>query len=234
MDREDRPQSFAGEGRGSEDPLPGLGRRVLDAFFSPGRLAEALARNPVWGAALGIVLLLGTIQLLLIPAEIWDQYIREAALERGGEVPPWMGTFMRYFRVVGAPVAITIYIFVKGGFTALLFAFVLGDDGRFRQYLAMVVHSQLVPMAISVLLVYPRIVTGNVELTLNVGSFFFFLPEGYWTRMLGALDLTQLWAWIIVAHGAHAIDPRRSLKSGSLVLLAWAVFVAMLLGFLPR
>lgn len=210
--------------------LPG---RLIQTVFSPGRLGEELARRPVWGGALAVVVLLGMLQMLLIPAELWEELMREATLERGGEVPPWMGTFMRYFRVVGAPVAMTIYIVVKGGLTALIFAFVLGDEGRFRQYVSVVAHSQVVPAAIGLLLVYPRVLTGNVEMTLNAGVFFSFLPEGYPLRLFTALDLTQLWAWVIVAHGAHAIDTRRSLTSAVTVVMVWAVVVAALVALLP-
>lgn len=217
----------------AQPSIPALPRRVLDTFFSPGKLAEALAQKPLWAGALLLGMVLGGLQFVLIPAEVWDQLMRDAALEGGSEVPEWMGTFMWYFRVIGAPVGIAVYVFLKGGITALVFSFVLGDGGRFRQYLSVVAHSQLVPLGVGLLLVYPRVVTGDIQLTLSVGSFFFFLPDGYWLKALTLMDLTQLWAWLIVAQGAHAIDARRSFMSAALVLMGWAVLVAMLLALLP-
>ena len=214
-------------------PFPSLPRRALQAFVSPDKLGEALARNPVWAGALLAATLVGALQFFLIPEEIWDQMMREAALEGGGEPPEWIGSFMRYFRIFGAPIGIAVYMFVKSGLTALIFAFVLGDEGRYRQYLSLVVHSQLVPLLVGLLLVYPRVITGNVQLTLNVGSFFFFLPDGYLLKALTMLDLTQLWAWLIIAQGVHSIDPKRSFKSAAIVLMGWAILVAFGLALLP-
>ena len=67
--------------------IPGLARRALDTFFSPGKVAEALAQKPVWAGALILGGLLVILQTALIPVEVWEATFREAALERGGDVP---------------------------------------------------------------------------------------------------------------------------------------------------
>ena len=218
-------------------PIPGLHRRFLDTFFSPGKLAEDLARNPVWAAALLVGGLLIALQTLLIPVEIWESMFREAALQRGGDVPEGMqigATVMRISAVVGGVIFWFVFSFLMAGITTLVFAFVLGDEGRYRQYLAVLGHAWLIPALVGLAMVPLRISESNPQLTLNLGSFFFFLPDGYVFKVLTMLDLSQLWAWLVIAQGVHAIDPRRSFKSAVIILFGFALAMAMIFApFVP-
>lgn len=212
-------------------PHPGLAKRLMDAFVSPGRMAEALARNPTWAAALVVGAVLIIAQTLLIPADIWEAVFREAALQRGSDVPEGFamgGTFMRLSAVIGGGIMWFVFAFLMAGITTLIFAFILGDEGRYRQYLAVLAHAWVIPATVGVLLVPLKIMSENPQLTLNLGSFFFFLPSGYFLKVLTALDLSQIWAWLILAQGAHAIDSRRSFRSAAMILLGLALVMAMI------
>jgi hypothetical protein len=87
----------------------------------------------------------------------------------------------------------------------------------------------LIALLVGLLLTPLRISTGNAQFTLNMASFAFFLPEGYFLNVLQALDLTQIWSTLVIAQGAHAIDKRRSFKSAATILMVILVSFAMLI-----
>jgi hypothetical protein len=212
-------------------PLPSFPARVIQTFFSPGDLTVALAKNPAWGAALfvGAVLLIG--QTALIPAEVWEGMFRETMLRQGQEMPANFGsagTFMRISAVVGGGIGYLLMTLLFAGLTTLIFAFILGDEGKFRQYLAIMAHAWLIPAVIGFALLPLKISQENPQFTLNLGTFFFFLPEGYFLKVLTMLDLSQAWAWLVLAQGAHAIAPRRSFGSAATILMVLMVAMAML------
>jgi hypothetical protein len=221
------------EGTGSASAPASLGRRLADLLLRPSSLAQELAEHPVWGGAFLLAVALGTLQLILIPEELWDTVMQEAAIQQGREMPDWLPAFMRWFRIFGAPVGMTIYIFVKSAVVTVLFTFVLGDEGKFKRYLSVVTHSQLIPVAVGMLLTPLRIAAGDAQLRLTMASFFPFLDGGYPFRVLNTLDLTQLWAWVIVAFGASAIG-KRTLESSLWTVFVWAMLLALVFGFFPQ
>jgi hypothetical protein len=91
-------------------------------------------------------------------------------------------------------------------------------------------HAWFIAAVFALALTPLRISTGNPQFTVNLASFFFFLPEGYLLNVLRALDLSQIWSTLVFAQGAHAIDSRRSFGSaagvGLTVVLAFALIVA--------
>lgn len=210
--------------------------RVLQTFFDPGALTAALTQRPAWAAAviLGAVLVLA--QTLLIPAEVWEAMMRETMLRQGREMPEGfsMGAgIMRISAVVFGTLGYFLITFLMAGIVTLVFAFVLGDEGKYRQYLAMVGHAWLIPGFVGLLLVPLKIMQQDPQLTLNVGSFLFFLEEGYLSRAAKMLDLSQAWAWLVVAQGAHTIHPRRSFDSAAATLMVLFVVLALLFALIP-
>lgn len=224
----------APEDRGPE--LPGFASRIVQTFFSPGAVMEALARNPAWAAALLLGAALVLTQTLLIPTDVWQASFREAMVSQGREIPEGFaagGSIMRISAVVMGTVMYAVMAFILAGVVTVIFAFVMGDDGRYTQYLAATAHAWLIPAVVGLALVPLRISQENPQFTLNLGSFLFFLPEGYLTRLGNMLDLSQAWAWLVVAQGAHAIDRRRSFGSAAAVLMVLFLAMAMLFALLP-
>ncbi len=214
----------------SEVPLPSFPRRVVDTFVAPGRLGDALRDHPVWVAALLTGMVLAVLQMALIPADVWAAMMREMALQGGAKVPEGdaMVGITRIFSVGGAAVGYLIFVPLMAGLLAVLFAFILGDEGSFKQYLAVVAHAQIIPTLFGLLTVPLKIVEKDPRATLSLGTFFYFLPDGYWHRVFSMLDLTQLWAWLVVAAGVHAIDSRRSFKSAATLLIVLQVCIALI------
>jgi len=226
----------AGSGSSTEPALRSFPARILQTFFDPGALTEALARNPAWAAAviLGAVLVVG--QTLLIPAEVWEAMMRETMLRQGREMPEGFtmgGSLMRISALVFGTLGYLLVSFVIAGVVTLVFAFLMGDEGRFRQYLAMMSHAWLIPGIVGLLLLPLKIMQQDPQLTLNVGSFLYFLGEGYLARVAKMLDLAQAWAWLVVAQGAHAIYPRRSFASAATVVMVLFVITALLFALIP-
>lgn len=223
------------------DPGPALAAfpmRVVQTFFSPGKLSEALAARPVWGLALILGAVLVALQSALIPLEVWESMFRETMIQRGQEVPEGMSgggvAIMRISALVAGPIMYCVMTFLFAGVATLIFSFVLGDEGRYKQYLATMSHALLIPSFIGLLLVPLRIAEQNPQLTLNLGSFLFFLPEGYLLKVMTMLDLSQFWAWAVVGLGAHAIDPRRSVGSAIAILIGLSVVMALIFAnFVP-
>jgi len=221
----------------TDTTLPPLPRRLLDTIFSPGKMVAEVAEHPRWLGALLVSIVLVTLSTALIPPEILAEVQRRAALERGIEMPEMSDrvlTVIRIFSIVGPLLGFALIAFLMSGIYTLIFAFVLGDEGTFKQYLAIFAHASFVSAVMTLPLTPLRIATRNPQFNLSVGSFFVFLEPGYLLNVLRLLDLTQIWAALIVALGAHAIDPRRSFGSAAAILLCLTLAVALVFArFLP-
>ena len=224
-----------GEALEAEPPeIPSLPRRLLDVFFNPGRVMETVAKHPVWAGALLVGVLLVTLQTALIPFDLIMAAQRQAVLESGRDMPEMPETLINIMRFVTpalAAIGVSLLTFIAAGLYWLIFAFVLGDEGRYRQYLAVGAHALFVPTVIGVALVPLKIMTGDPQATLNLGLFLFFFSGGYWADAFRLMDLTGIWSALIVAQGAHSIDPRRSFGSAAAIMigitLAFALIIAM-------
>jgi len=215
-----------------ETRMPGLAMRLVAVFFSPGRLMEQLAERPKWIGALIVGGVVVGLTMAVIPVDLFLAANREVALQRGAEFPELGERAIRAMRIV-IPVTsvITTMLFsaIFAGLYTIIFAFILGDEGRYAQYLAVVTHAWFIALVVGLLLTPLRISSGNAQLTLNMASFAFFLPEGYFLNVLQALDLTQIWSTLVIAQGAHAIDRRRSFKSAATILMVILLCFALLL-----
>ena len=213
--------------------IPGIHRRFVDTFFSPSKMNAYLAAEPRWVVALVVSVALMGLQVALIPSEVWESLIREQSLAQGGTplpMPDWVTDWMGILAAVGAAMTTAIAIPIGAGFLTVIFAFVLGDEGSYRQYLAVTAHSFFIPALVGLLIIPLKIATQDPQLTLNLGSFFFFLPSGYWLGVLTAMDLTQIWSSLVIAQGAHCIDKRRSFRSAVVILLSLMFAMALIVG----
>jgi hypothetical protein len=228
------PEEASAPGEGAPPPLP---RRLLLAFVSPGEMARVVAAHPRWLGALLVCLVLVGLATWLLPAELFAEAQRRAALQRGVDFPPLTERALRTFHafaVVGGTVGFALFSFILSGLYSLIFAFVLGDEGRFTQYLAVFAHASIIPALLSLPLVPLRIATGDVQFNLSLASFAFFLPGGYLFNVLRMMDLTQIWSTLVVALGVRAIDRRRSFGSAAAILLGIQLAFALVIArFIP-
>jgi hypothetical protein len=219
------------------EATPSLPRRLLDTFFSPTRMTSVVARDPRWLGALLVVMALIALSSSLLPPEMFAEVQRRAALQRGVEMPPMSDDALRVIRIfsiLGGPVVVAIFSFIFSALYTFIFVFVLGDQGRYRQYLALSAHAAFIPALLSLPLVPLRIQTGDPQFGLNLASFLFFMEPGYLLNVFRFMDLTQLWATAVTAWGVHEIDRRRSFSSAFMILLGFIVAVALVVArFIP-
>lgn len=215
---------------GAESSLPSLPARLLAVFVSPGKLMKQLAEEPKWIGALVVSAVIVGLSVALIPAEVFLETQRRAALERGVDFPAMSDGAINAMQVVIPVTAVlssVLFSFVFAGIYTVIFAFILGDEGGFKQYLAAITHAWFIASLIGLLLTPLRISTGDPQFTLNLASFLFFLPDGYFLNVFRVLDLSQLWSTLVIAQGAHAIDKRRSFGSAATILISILVLVAL-------
>ena len=212
-----------------ETDFPGLFSRYFRVFTSPDGLFRALRTRPEWVGAMVLgscLMLAGTV---LIPPELTMATLRERMLETGRANPPGFEDQMAVFRYVGAAAAFvfwSIMLAVFAGVVTVFFAFLLGHEGTYRQYLAVVAHALLIPATATVLLVPLKIAAEDAQLLLSVGAFATFLEAGYLLRFLSFLDLFGLWGWLLVGLGAARIGRKESWVVGAVVLLAIPITMA--------
>ena len=210
-------------------PLPGLPRRVLAVFVSPGALFEQLRDQPAWGGAMLLAVALNLATVSLLPTELFVEQIRSGIEESGvdaSEVPiEMMVTIGRYSAIAVAGVMAAAVAFAVAAIMFVVFATLLGDGGRYRQYLSVSTHALIVSSVGGVLVAPLRILQGDLELMLSVGTFLPFLEDGSLLTFLRMLDLFTIWAVMLAALGVTKIQPGRSWGSAFAVLAGfWIVF----------
>lgn len=207
--------------------------RVFKVFFAPGDLFESLREKPLWGGTLFLCGVLVALSVALIPSEIWIEMLRENAANQGTELLPFLesaGAMFTLFSVLGALVFFCLMAFVMAGIVTLIFGFLLGDEGKFVQYLSVVSHGLLISAVGGLILLPLRILQRDPEITLNLGTFLFFISEGYLFRVLKLMELFGLWGYLVMAIGVATIDPKRGLTSSMVVFFGLATAFALVFG----
>lgn len=216
-------------------PLRPLPQRLLDAIVSPGRMARTVADNPRWAGALLVCAVLIALSIALTPTEVFEEMQRRVAISSGRPIPELSENARRMFRifsVVGSLVSFTVISFIGAGLTTFIFAFVLGDEGTYRQYLAVGVHAAVIPTVAALLYVPLRVSAGDPRAGINIATFLFFLPDGFVYNVFSSMDVSQIWSSLVVAVGIHAIDRRRSFASAAAIQLGILLCIALLAGWL--
>lgn len=233
-DVDERPE----ESKVEKAPLRPLPLRLMDAIVSPGRMARTVADNPKWLGAMLVCAVLLALSIGLLPTELVQEMQRRAAVQAGRpvpDIPENAQRIIRVFTIVGPFVAFIVMSFIIAAVTTFVFAFVLGDEGKYTQYLAVGVHAAVIPGLVGLLLIPMRIAASDMQLTINVGTFLPFLPDGFWYNFFRAMDVSQIWSSLVTAAGIHAIDRKRSFGSAAAILLAMLVALAAVGGwFLTR
>jgi hypothetical protein len=212
--------------------LSALLKRLARLFYAPSGVMEELKENPRWLGALLVGALLVVVSSALVPEELMRETMRLEAIRRGGEVPTGMEGrigLMRNLSLIATPIFWFVWNTFVAGVLTVIFAFLLGDEGTYRQYLSVVVHASFIGAVGAVLTTPLRIQAQDLYLTLSIGTFAQgFMAEGYWLRVLQTLDLFGLWAYGLMAVGAGAIDKRRTWLSGFIAIMVFGFSVALL------
>ncbi|HEX9886941.1 MAG TPA: Yip1 family protein [Longimicrobiales bacterium] len=210
---------------GPPPALPPLPLRFVQVFVSPGVLFEKLKENPRWFGALALGTVLAIAAMAAIPADVWTEWFRLRMMESGQEMPEGMdfGGVQRVFAMVAGVLGYLLFSVILAGILTVIFGFVLGDEGRYKQYLAIVTHGGLIGTLGGVLVTPLRIIQRDPQATLNVGLFAPFLEDGYLLNLLTMLDFFTLWGTVVMALGVASLDKKRTWGSATAVLLVFTV-----------
>ena len=215
-----------------EGTLPGLFGRYVRVFTSPDTLFRGLRTRPHWVGAMLLGSCLALAGVILLPPELTIATMRERMLEAGQPVPQGFEDQMAAFRYLGAAAAFVfwgILLAILAGVVMGFFVFLLGHEGTYRQYLAVVAHAELIPATATVLLVPLRIAAEDVQLLLSLGAFAVFLEPSYLLRFLSFLDLFGLWGWVLVGLGVARIGRKESWVGASVIVMVIPVTMAAVL-----
>ena len=216
----------------SPPPLP---RRVVMVVTSPVELFERLKERPVALGAMVLGAFLVGAAAAVLPVELMQEVFREQMIEAGqdpGEMSATAARVAWVFAVFGPLLFWPLLAVITAGVYTVIFLFLFGYEGSFRQLLSISAHALLVA-ALGTLLIAPlRVMTGDPQLTLSVGSFFFFLPDGFLLRFLELLDLFNLWTYFLVGIGAAVVDGSRSRSEGAMVAVGAAVLLSLVIAAL--
>jgi hypothetical protein len=219
----------------SAPPIPSLPARLLKVFVSPGELFTELRENPAWFGILAVGAVLAALSMFLIPADLWTQMTREQSAQAGSQpMPEWVLGLIRFVGPLFAAFGHFVSAFIMAGVLWLFFGFFFGDEGKYKQYLSVVGHALVITAVGGLLLTPLRIMQENIEATLNLGTFFFFMEDGYPLRVLQMLELFGLWGLVVMAIGVSKVNPKRSLGSALTFLAVFAVGTALLFALIPR
>jgi len=205
---------------------PGLFSRYVQVFFSPDDLFQGLRTRPYWVGAVLLGSGLATVGFMLLPPDIMLETVREQALASGQPLPPEfeslvddLGGVVRY--IIGA----FTFVFwpltpvVLAGVVTVIFRFLIGHEGTYKQYLAVVAHAHLVTTTAQVLVAPLRIAMEDAQVLISLGSFAPFLESGYLLRFLSLVDLFGIWTWLLVGLGAARIARKKSWAVGCVLVL---------------
>ena len=119
----------------SHEAVPSLPARLLQAFVSPGKMTRTVAEHPRWIGAMLVGAALLSLSIALIPVEVLTEAQRRAVMARGGtmqEIPESALRIVRTVSIIGPAVAFVVFAFIGAAVTTFIFAFVLGDEGKYR------------------------------------------------------------------------------------------------------
>lgn len=190
------------------------GRRLLDVFVSPGELFASFGPSAPWVGPLIVATLLTAAAAVLIPAELYEQQIRDQlTAEQGaaGVDPESMAMYGRIFGVLGTLIAQPLMIFLSAAILLLFFRVGFGGEANFRQHLAVSSHAAMIPAVGALLTVPLQIARGDVQTQLSLSLLTPFLEaDSILFRVLNGISVFSLWWLVVLALGASIVNRRPS------------------------
>lgn len=213
-------------------PLSFVGR-VLMVFTAPGSLGDDLRDRPDWFLAALVGMLMVVAATALIPPDVWEETMRAQLMSQGAPVPaggpPISGEALRILGAAGAAIAWIVMLLIFASVMTFFFAFILGDELRFKQMLSAAAFSYVIAGFGSLVVTPLRLAQGDPQLTLSPGTFVEnALDPGFLLYFLKGLDFFALWAFVAFAVMVSRIEPRRGFGSAFAVV---GIFVVALTSF---
>ena len=211
---------------------------MIGVFVSPRATYAEVAARPKWFGVLALCTLVvvgGTFALL--STEVGQQAVldqQERLMESFGvklsdaqvEQMESRVEYARYTTAGGQIVGIPLVAAIVAGILLGIFNAILGGDARFKQVFAIVAHSGVInalQATFSVPLDYFR---QTLSSPTNLGILAPFLEENtFAARLLGSIDLFQIWAIVSLAIGLGVLYKRRTTPIATTMFIVYFVIV---------
>jgi hypothetical protein len=216
----------------------GLLARVIGVVVSPRATFADVAARPRWASVLILcmaVVISGVFVLLSTDVG------REATLDQQVRTLESFGVKLtdtqyaqmearadnaRYLAAASQLVGIPIVAMILSAVLLGVFNAILGGDATFKQVFAVVAHTGVITALATVFSLPLDYVRETLSSPTNLGVFVPFLDEAsFLSRLLGSIDLFQIWALVTLSIGLGVLYKRRTGPIATGLLLVYAVIV---------
>jgi hypothetical protein len=217
----------------------GLVARVVGVFVSPRATYADVAARPRWlGVFLvgSFVAIVGLFALLStdVGQQAWlDQQVKGAESfgrtisDQQYEGMERIAPYIRYIVAGGYLVFIPIVLALVSGILLGVFNALLGGDASFKQVFAVMAHAGLINALQTLFAVPLDYMRETLSSPTTLAVFLPFIEENtFLGRLLGSIDLFQIWGTLSVAIGLGVLYKRRTAPIAWTLFLVYFVIVA--------
>jgi hypothetical protein len=201
----------------------GLLARVIGVFVSPRATYADVAARPRWFGvlALSTIVIAGGL-FALLSTEVGKQ----AAFDQQTQIIESFGVKLndeayqrmeagieraRYTTSISQFIAIPLVLLIFSGILLGVFNAILGGDARFKQVFAILAHSSVIGALQTVFAMPLDYLRETMTSPTSLGVFVPFLEENsFLARLLGMMDLFQIWGTLSIAIGLGVLYKRRT------------------------
>jgi hypothetical protein len=223
----------------SAEASKGLLARVIGVFVSPRATYADVAARPRWFGALALsaVVVAGGF-FIFLSSEVGKQ----AVLDQQTQLIESFGIKLndqaydrmeagidraRYTTSIGQLIGIPLVAVIIAGIMLGIFNALLGGDATFRQVFAIVAHSTLITALQQIFALPLDYVRETMSSPTSLSVFAPFLEENsFLARLLGAIDLFQIWGIVSLAIGLGVLYKRRTAPIATTMFIVYFVIVA--------
>jgi hypothetical protein len=216
----------------------GLFSRIVGVFFSPrATFADVAARPKAFGVlAIGLLIVVGGLFLLFqtqVGQQAWlDQQVR-ASESFGRTIPEQQYQGMEriapdlgYIVACAYLVFIPIVLLILSGILLGVFNAILGGDATFKQVFAIVSHAGLITVLQTMFAMPLDYARETLSSPTTLGVFVPFLDENtFLARLLGTIDLFQIWWLVTLSIGLAVLYKRRTAPIATSLLTVYGVII---------
>ena len=216
----------------------GLLARVIGVVVSPRATFADVAVRPRWAGVLGLGLCVTIVAVFaLLSTEVGqqaflDQQVRgfesvgrtmsDAQYETMERIAPYISYIVLGYLLVLVPIVVV----ALSGILVGVFSALLGGDATFKQVVAIVAHAGVINAIQAVFSAPIEYARETLSSPTSLGVFVPFLDEGtFLSRLLGSIDLFQIWALVTLSIGLGVLYKRRTGPIATGMLMIYAVIV---------
>ena len=213
--------------------------RVIGVFTSPRATYADVAARPRWFGVMALATLIvaggffaflstevGQLAIVDQQAQVLESFGVKLSDEQQTRMES-QAEYARYTTSISQLVAIPVVTAVAAGILLGIFNALLGGDARFKQVYAIVAHSGLINALQTVFSLPIDYVRETMTSPTNLGVFVPFLEENtFLARLLGSIDLFQMWATLSLAIGLGVLYKRRTAPIATTMFIVYFVIVA--------